>query len=403
MRLAGGSRAQVLVTAAWALALAVLVLLTTSWNLGRATGTGGLLSLFPQDPTITYDQAFDDLRASKGRALPALLPRVDQAVHFDPLDGRPLFFHALDRILTSRSSPPLAMLEAARRQDPRLVETRLLLLDAYGRSGRAGAAMGEANTLMALLSNQQHTLVVRLIAGLAGRPGGVEELERALPTSEVRGDVMLRLAVTGTDAAVLERFARPMRGLAHDPAQRPWIGQLIGVIAKRPDPDAVRTLWSIFYNVDPAQVGTRVADPEFREGGGNPPFGWILAQNAGGIVQLHPGALEAYYYGRSATNFASQTLMLSPGSYWLESTATSSDSQPPNELAWQVRCIDARGVLLATGPLPAFAGTAAGRISFSVPPAGCPVQTLQLSGFPPDVPRNESARIQSVTIERKAP
>src|SRR3569623_739985 len=155
MRLAGGSRAQVLVTAAWALALAVLVLLSTCWNLGRATGTGVRLSLFPQDPAITYDQAFDDLRASKGRALPALLPRVDQAVHFDPLDGRPLFFHALDRILTSRSSPPLAMLEASRRQNPRLVETRLLLLDAYGRSGRAGAAMGEANTLMALLSSQQ--------------------------------------------------------------------------------------------------------------------------------------------------------------------------------------------------------------------------------------------------------
>jgi hypothetical protein len=403
MRLGGGSKAQVLVTAAWALALSLLILLTASWNLGLAAGTSGVFSAFPEDPTVTYDRALDQLRASKGRALPRLLPTVDRAVGLDPLDGRPLFLHALNRILYSPTKPaPIPMLEASRRQSPRLVETRLLLLDAYGRSGKAGAAMAEAKTLMGLIP-QQTPLIVRLMAGLAGRPGGPEELERALPTSQVKGEVMGRLAQTGADSALLERLARPMRGLARDPAQRGWIGQLAYTLLRRPDPDAARTLWSIFYDVSPAQVGAGVTDPEFRQGKGDPPFGWRIAPGAGGIATVRNGGLEVYYYGRSTANFASQMLMLSPGAYWLTSAASSSDSEPASGLAWQVRCMDTTGPLLTTIPVPVFVGAAGGRAAFSVPAENCSSQALLLAGIPPDVPRNQSARIERVAIERKAP
>lgn len=402
MRLGSGSGAQVFITAAWALVLALLVLLTASWNLGLATGNGGLFSVFPQDPTTTYDKAFDELRASQGRALPALLPAVDRAVHFDPLDGRPLFFHALKRVLFSPASPPpVTLLEASRRQSPRLAETRLMLLDAYGRSGRAAAAMAEAKTLMSLIP-QQRTLIVRLIAGLAGRPGGAEELERALPASDVRGDVMLRLAQTGTDAALLERLAQPMRGLAHDRSQREWIGQLVSAVARRPDPEDARALWSIFYGVDRTQIGTSVADPEFSQGGGDLPFGWSIVANGGGIAGLRHGALEVYYYGRSTTRFASQLLMLAPGNYWLASTASSSDSQAPSGLVWRVTCTG-MAQPQASAPLTQFIGPAGGRVPFSIPAANCAAQTLDLVGVPPDLPRNESVRIERVTIERSAP
>jgi hypothetical protein len=394
----GGSKAQVLVTAAWTLVLGFLVVVATAWNLGRATGNAGLLSLLPQDPAVTYDQAMSQLRASKGGALPDILPVVDETVHLNPLNGRPLFLHALQQALTAGARPPIAMLEASRRQSPRQAETRLLLLDAYGRGGRAKDALAEANTLMTLMPDQ-HPLIVRLIAGLAGRPGGPEALERALPTSEVRGDVMVRLAQTNTDRALLERLAGPMRGLARDPSQRDWVGRLVATVARRPDADAARSLWATLYAVDPSQVGARVSDPELAHGEGNPPFGWRFDPGRAGIAGVRDGGLEVYYYGRSRAAFAYQMLLLAPGDYVLTSKATSADTDAPNGFSWDVACLS-DNKLLVSAPLPLFLAGSGGTARFSVPAEGCAVQTLQLRGNPPDVPRSQSARIEGVAIEQ---
>src|SRR3569623_3075380 len=97
-----------------------------------------------------------------------------------------------------------------------------------------------------------------------------------------------------------------MRGQARDPSQRQWIGRLVDAVVRRPDPDAARALWSTFYAVDPAEVGTSVADPEFSKTGAALPFGWRIVPSGGGIAGVHGGALEVYYYGRSTTKFASQ-------------------------------------------------------------------------------------------------
>ncbi|HEX7711147.1 MAG TPA: hypothetical protein VF418_09415 [Sphingomonadaceae bacterium] len=363
--------------------------------------TNGPLSVVSPDPDVTNDLALDRLRESRGRALPELLPEVDRAAGLDPLDGRPLLFHALQRILAPgpNASPPISMLEASRRQNPRLVETRLLLLDAYGRTGQAGRAMDEAKALMALVP-EQHALVVRLIAGLAGRPGGPEALERALPTSPVKGDVMLRLAQTGADRALLQRFAAAMRGVAHDPSARDWVGQLVSTVAQRPDPEAARALWATLYDVDPARVGAALADPGFAHLG-NPPFGWSFGTGKAGIAGVHDGRLEVYYYGRARATFASQMLMLAPGNYRLVSKATSSDEEAPRGLAWTLSCVGVAKPLV-TAPLPLFIGTGASTVPVSVPASGCAAQTLQLAGFPSDLPKNQSASIESVQIERAA-
>jgi hypothetical protein len=390
----------VLATAAWALALAFLVALTTAWNVARPTRDVPLLSPFPQDPSITYDQALDRMRASRGRALPALLPAVDRAVHLDPLDGRPLFLHALKQVLTSKSAPPIAMLEAARQRSPRFAETRLLLLDLYGRHGRPQDAIGEAQSLMNLLP-EQRLLVVRLIAGLAGRPGGPQALASALPASAVKGNVMLRLAQTGADSALLQRLAGGMRGLARDPDERGWIASLVTGIARRPDPAGARALWAIFHDADPAQVGTAVTDPEFAADSGDPPFGWSFTPGKAGIATVRDGALDVYYYGRANAVFASQMLMLQPGDYLLTAQATSTDAQAPRGLAWQVACLDGTKPL-ATAGLAGVIGDAGGAVPFTVPPTGCALQSLQLKGTVSDVPASQSARIERVAIDRAA-
>jgi hypothetical protein len=400
-RLGGGSKAQVLVTAAWTLALGFLVVVAAAWNLGRATGNAGLLSLLPQDPAVTYDQAMARLRESKGRALPDILPAVDETVHLNPLNGRALFLHALQEALTAGAKPPIAMLEASRRQSPRQAETRLLLLDAYGRSGRAKDALAEANTLMTLMPDQ-HPLIVRLIAGLAGRPGGPEALERALPASEVRGAVMVRLAQTNTDSALLERLAAPMRGLARDPSQRDWVGNLVTTVARRPDPAAARSLWATLYAVDPARVGAGVSDPELAHGEGDPPFGWRFHPGRAGISGVRDGGLEVYYYGRSRAAFAYQMLLLAPGDYLLTGKAASADAEAPSGFSWDVACLSDNR-LLVSAPLPQFLAAPGGAARFSIPAEGCAVQALQLQASPPDVTRSESARIERVAIGRATP
>lgn len=397
-RLAAGWKAQVLVTAAWALGLVLLVLLTFSWNNGRSRSDNALLALFPEDPAVTYDDALDDLRASQGRNLPGILRRVDRAVPLDPLDGRPLFLHALQRVLARSSEPPIGLLETARERSPRFAETRLLLLDLYGRNGRAEDAIREAQSLMNLMPDQQQ-LIVRLIAGLAGRPGGPEALVHSLPRSGVRGDVMLRLAHTGADSALLERLADPMRGLANDPAQRQWIAQLVSDVAARPDLEGARTLWAIFHDVAEQTVGTAVADGEFDRGGGDPPFGWTFAPGRAGAATVRDNALEVYYYGRTKAIFASQMLLLAPGTYVLKSAATSTDTIMPRGFSWQLAC--SGGDTLVTTPLARFAAPGGeDGVRFSVPASGCEGQWLRLIGVPADVPRSQSVRIERVAIER---
>lgn len=378
-----------------------LVVLTAAWNLERTTSSGPL-SVLPPDPTVTNDMALDRLRDSSGRALPELLPQVDSTVDLNPLDGRPLLFHALQRVLApgANTNPPIAMLEDARRQNPRLVETRLLLLDAYGRTGRAKNAMGEARALMILLP-QQRAVIVRLIAGLAGRPGGPEALEHALPTSAVKGDVMLRLAQTGTDSALLQRFAMTMRGIARDPSERQWVGQLVSNVARRPDPQAARALWAILYDVDPARVGAALTDPDFLHSAGDAPFGWSYFSGGAGLAGVREGGLEVFYYGRSKADFASQMLMLAPGDYRLTSKASSSDDEAPQGLGWTLTCAGAGAPKpLLAAQLPLFMGPVEQPVPFSIPAEGCMTQVLRLNGTPSDPVRNQSARIEHVHIER---
>ncbi|HZF44925.1 MAG TPA: hypothetical protein VEZ26_01210, partial [Sphingomonadaceae bacterium] len=303
--------------------------------------------------------------------------------------------------ILAQSEVPLASLEAARRRNPRFGETRLLLLDLYGRNGRPDDAIREAQSLVTLMP-QQRTLVVRLIAGLAGREGGEAALVRALPTSNVRGAVMLRLAQTGAERSLLENLATPMRGLAEDPAQRGWIGSLVTAIASRPDPMGARSLWAIFHDVDAAHIGTTLVDPEFEDGEGDPPFSWSLPGSRAGIAEFQDGALNVFYYGRASATFAQQILTLPPGSYSITSRVTSSEQEMPQGLSWRVICLEG-GQSLVHIQLSAFIASASREgEKFAVPSSGCTVQNLQLVATPADITHRQSARIENVLIEQAA-
>jgi len=95
-------------------------------------------------------------------------------------------------------------------------------------------------------------------------------------------------------------------------------------------------------------------------------------------------------------------LMLAPGDYVLTSKATSSDAQAPDGLSWDVICMP-KYKPLVSAPLSLFLAASGGTVRFSVPAEGCATQTVQLTGAPADVTRNQSARIERVAVERATP
>lgn len=389
------SKARLAIAGVCALILIGAVAATASWNRGTSTEQRAVLSILPEDPKIVFSRALVELRGSQGRAMPRLLPAVERAARFAPVSASPLFFRSFAGVL-QRRPPDVALLEAARQRDPRFSEARLLLLDAYGRNGRVEEAAREGQALLSL-TPRNRTLVVRLLAGLAGRDGGALALSRALPASSIRGAVMLRLAQTGADGGTLVKLAQPMHGLAQEPSQRKWIGSLVQTVATRPDAQTARALWAAFYDVDASTVGKRVANPEFSTVEPSPPFDWQLPKTRAGLVEIRDGALQIFYYGDDATTFARQMLMLSPGSYALQSRFQARGEQQPSGLFWRLSCANVRDALVIRSLTDFASGAQAAR--FVVPDKGCQVQQLDLIGVPTDIARRQEALVRSVTIK----
>jgi hypothetical protein len=327
-----------------------------------------------------------------------VVPAADEAAKYDPIDGRIYFLHAYDALLTRPEDPPFELLEAARGYNPRLRETRILLLEAYGKSARPTEALAEADTLAALLP-EQRALFVELIVELILRGEAMDRTADALSRSALRGRVMVRLANRGADPAMLEKLTEPMRGMARDESERQWIGQFVNVVARRRDIDSARRIWASLHDVDESSVGKKVLDPEFASLSGTPPFGWNIGRSAVGIAEIRKGALNVYYYGRREGALASQLLLLEPGRHALLIAVSSADAKEPTGLSWQVSCAN-RGELLLHATLAQLMASPRKPIGFVIPQEGCQAQYLQLIGVPSDVVRRQSATIESVRIER---
>ncbi|BBC73971.1 hypothetical protein AEB_P3103 [Altererythrobacter sp. B11] len=379
-------------------ALLLLVILTASWNRGIPTAGRPLLATFPEDPAREFEHALDDMRRTQGRSVPRSLPAIERAARLDTLSASPLFLESLSRILVGEQAE-VRVLEAARRRNPRFPEPRLLLLDIYARSGRTEDAVMEAQTLLRLMPRNRD-LIVRLIAGLAGRPHGAEALESALPRSEARGAVMLRLEQTGEDVALLQRLALAMRGIGEDPDERKWITSLVERVAERGEPAVARALWADLYGVDRATVGLELTNAGFDRDDTRPPFDWRLAGGRAGVAEIRNGMLNVLYYGRTNAVFARQMLALPPGRYVLGTeVAPSPQIGTPGSLAWRLICQGEKNakhlVNLALGgqaqPSPQ---------EFTVPPTGCAEQVLELAARPTKTQDLQSAQISQVNIER---
>lgn len=403
-RVSGSSafRPRVILATALALVLAWLVLLAASWNLGTVNSKAASLTLFPEDPELTYARAMSDLQESGGaEGLPGILSSVDGAAYLHPLDARPLSLHALDKLLEDPSAPPVPLLEAARQRNPRLVEARLLLFEAYGRSDRGEDALAEAQSLSVLMPGERG-MIVRLSAGLARFQDRADRgnFGRALAGSSLNRDVLRRLVASGVSGAEILEFAEGMRGVARDPAQRQGAASAVEALLGKRDLVTARALWAVLYDTDIALAGAALADPELGGEDATPPFSWRLSSGRVGLAEFREGGLEIYTYGRRSGVLAGQLLMLAPGKYRLASVVSSVDGRVPDGFSWRVVCMQKSRALIDLR-LSAFAadGTAPDA-DFVIPETGCSAQYLRLTGGAGEQSRSQSARIENVTLER---
>jgi hypothetical protein len=117
------------------------------------------------------------------------------------------------------------------------------------------------------------------------------------------------------------------------------------------------------------------------------------------------GLLKLQFDGFSSEVFAERLLALAPGPYRLEMQAAV-ESGTPGALSWKLMCADGGADLASvklntsgkageTEPSSAWPRTAT---EFTVPPAGCPAQWLQLVGAPGDRKIDSEVWVRNPTI-----
>ncbi len=377
--------------------LGAAVILSTSWNTGRSKSSGWPATPLLQDPAASFETILTRMHSSEGRSLEGDMSRIDAAASLDPLSGHPYLFHAFEKILRNGDGRPVELLEMARNRSPRLREARLLLLDAYGRSGRSDEAIIEAQVLSGLgTSNSQ--MLVRLVSGLIQQGKGLDPIAKELARNRLAGPVLLRLEQQNAPVKLMEEISAQLRGAAFSRSERGWISNLVSRIAARPDLDGAARLWALYHDTQPDVVGRQVFDFEFSGQPGTPPFGWNLRPGRAGTSEIKDGWLEVYYFGRTRGTFASQLLRLPPGRYRLVSDVLAEESSLSGGLAWEISCRGSKEPLLRER-LEELAGEIAAG-AFVVPEEGCGALELRLVGIPGVRQQRQWASLESVVIEK---
>lgn len=387
-----------LIGAVGAILLTAAIILSSAWNTGRSKSPDWPSNSLLQDPVSSFELTLARMHASEGQSLDRDLARIDAAASLDPLSGHPYLFHAFRQALEDGSTPSVEVLEIARKRNPRLREARLLLLDAYGRGGRSDEAIAEAQALARLLTSNSQMLV-RLVSGLIQQQQGLGPIAEELARNRLAGPVLLRLEQQGASIELIEQTSAMLRGAALSPSERRWVANLVSRIAARPDLDGAARLWAFYHDMEAAEVGREIFDPEFSGRPGTPPFGWNLGTGAGGTAELKDGWLEVYYFGRVRGRFASQLLRLAPGRYDLSSDLLAEDSSLAGGLAWEIGCRGSNEPLMRER-LENLSGGGSEAGFFVIPDSGCTAQELRLVGIPGIRQQRQWASIESVTIER---
>ena len=359
--------------------------------------------LWPGNPRVRLAIAMAEIGAAagKGQAPSATSVSLSESVaRRAPLAVEPFLIKgAIAQSEQQAKRAEQLFVEAARR-DPRSAAARYFLAQLYLASGRPGEGLRHASVLTRLVTGGPAALVPA-IAQYAKSPGAVPNLRRMFA-----GDPGLRDAVLSDlarDAGNFDLIIALAGGDIGHSDLRPapaWQGQLLGSLIEGGDVARAHVLWLRISGLRTTPKG--LFNPRFAKLSAPAPFNWTFGSGDFGFAEsVADGSLQVMYYGRADAQFASQTLLLPPGTYELRARVVrTSDGDGGSGLAWSVACRAGDKTLLnlPIGDVEDAARPIAGR--FTVP-AGCSSQIIQLAGAPREYARSEQVTISDLKLVRQ--
>jgi hypothetical protein len=285
----------------------------------------------------------------------------------------------------------------AKRRDPRSAAARYFLAQQYFSTGRPVLGLEEASVLTRLVSGAGTALVPGL-AQYARAPGAIPNLRHIFAGNpDLRDGVLTALASDADNASLLMALAGRDDSRGRTEAPPEWQAVLLKSMVARGDFTKARALWSHLSKVRADRTG--LFNPRFAKIAAPAPFNWSLQSGDFGVAEATAtGGLQIIYYGRTDAEFASQLLLLAPGSYDLRMRVMR-DAQPDQSsgLAWTLTCQPTSQHLLA---LP-FTGSGGAEQRWSgrfTVPANCPGVLLALRGTAHEFAQSEQATVDQLQL-----
>ena len=388
---------RVVVASLGALILAILVIRVSSTAILLGRGHPAVALVSPDDPEVIYHLATLRFSRGRGQADPASTNQLLAAARMTPLAEEPFFFAAVQTMEAGDRARSIALLEEARRRNPRTRLARLFLVDQYIRENRVAEAAAEIATLNRL-SSEVGTLLAPQLSQLALDPQTRPALQRALGADPLLDEVLKSLVERGADSRLI--LAMASRRMAAYSASEPpeWQADLVRSQIERGNYREAHGLWRRFNRVQ--ETGNSLYNPAFAELPGGPPFDWDLSEDAAGVAEPgRGGALEIVYYGRADVRLARQLMLLEPGRYRLEFAASRIGQAETQNLFWRISCARATTrqldlPLARLGTTPRLI-----RAEFAVP-ANCPAQWIELVGESTEFPSRREVVITRLKLDR---
>jgi len=289
--------------------------------------------------------------------------------------------------------------EAVRR-DPRSSAGRFFLAQRYLSSARPAEGLRQAAVLIRLVVGGSDPLVLA-IALYAKSPGAVPGLRSMFaPDPTLRDAVLAELARDPSNYRLIMALAGEEVGKTRSLATPRWQSQLLTSLVERGDFVTAGALWLRISGLRAAPVG--LFNPQFAQLSAPAPFNWTFGSGEHGVAEPTTGnGLQVIYYGRTNADFATQTLLLSPGQYELRMRVLR-EGGANSGLAWTVAC-QAAGKALMTLPVGDEAGATRMIAGQFAVPAGCASQQIRLAGTVREFAAYEQVTLSDLQLVRRTP
>jgi hypothetical protein len=350
----------------------------------------------PNDPRVTLNIALVEFILKNGALSHRTQERALAALAKAPLAETPMLVAAVSALAAGDTSRGEALLVEARHREPRFLLARLLLLDRYLKTDRVDAAAAEI-AVLTRLAPETGGLLVPQLANMAAKPRTGANLMQVLRhDTKLQQEVLARLASSADPDTVLRlaREAPPAAGTSAD-----WQDVLLNRLVTAGDFSRAYALWRSFAGM-PADSGEKnIYDGRFQGLRGAAPFNWKLNTTSAGVAERSSsGALQVQYFGREASELASQLIMLRPGNYRFRIRAEGDASGDGSRIGWSLSCVQGSQLF----DLPVVKVNSNPRLleaRFAVP-MGCQSQWLRLSGTPAEFPTEQDATLRDARIEK---